>query len=109
LDVRDSRSVGYWRHWADGAPFVVNGLLRRGFDVTILHGGHHEIEFEGVVRHLHGDLPFRESLEALLGNRSFDVVGAMYGRLPVTTDVFRRRANQIVAVGAGMGAAAPFR
>src|SRR5476649_134315 len=37
-------------------PFVVEGLHRRGFDVTILHGGQHEVEFAVPnVRHIHED------------------------------------------------------
>jgi nucleoside-diphosphate-sugar epimerase len=88
-------------------PFIVEGLLDRGYDVTILHGDQHEVAFARHVRHLHGDPHFRESLRTLVSDRSFDVVVATYGRLRVTTEVFQHRAGHLVAVGAAMGAAAP--
>ena len=31
-------------------PYIVNGLLERGYDVTILHGGQHEVEFDAAGR-----------------------------------------------------------
>ena len=40
-------------------PFIVNGLLARGYQVTIYHRGTHEIDFSGPVEHLHGDAPLR--------------------------------------------------
>jgi nucleoside-diphosphate-sugar epimerase len=62
-------------------PHVVRGLRERGFEPTILHRGIHEspdiIEFE----HIHADPHFRETIEKAIGNRTFDVVLAMYGRL----------------------------
>ena len=45
-------------------PYIVNGLLERGYEVTILHRGTHEVEFSAPVEHLHGD-PF--DVEALKG------------------------------------------
>ena len=34
-------------------PYIVNGLLERGYRVTIMHGGFHEVEFaERAVRML---------------------------------------------------------
>ena len=39
-------------------PYVVNGLLDRGFQVTILHTGRHETDLIGPeVEHIHTD-PF---------------------------------------------------
>ena len=39
-------------------PYVVNGLVNRGFQVTILHTGRHESEIIGPeVEHIHSD-PF---------------------------------------------------
>ena len=87
-------------------PHIVRGLLERGHRVTILHGGHHEVDFDGNVEHLHGDPHFRESLELLVAGREYDVVVATYGRLPVTCEVFRHRTGYLVAVGAAVGGAA---
>lgn len=87
-------------------PFVVNGLLERGYDVTIAHSGFHEAEFSGPVRHLHGDVHFKESLEQLIGSETFDLVVAQYGRLRVTADVFSDRTERLVAVGTSVGSSA---
>ena len=39
-------------------PYVVNGLIDRGFQVTILHTGRHETDLIGPeVEHIHTD-PF---------------------------------------------------
>ena len=43
------------RHRPDG-PFIVNGLRERGYAVTILHTGHHEVpEIPDDVIHIHVD------------------------------------------------------
>jgi nucleoside-diphosphate-sugar epimerase len=88
-------------------PHIVQGLLERAHRVTILHGGHHEVDFGGDVEHLHGDPHFKESLERLVAGKEYDVVVATYGRLPVTCEVFRHRTGYLVAVGAAIGGAAP--
>ena len=38
-------------------PYIVNGLLDRGYEVTILHGGQHEVEFAQPVEHIHTEFP----------------------------------------------------
>ena len=83
-------------------PFVVAGLLERGYDVTILHGGHHEIELP-PVRHLHADPHFRETLTEALGTETFDVVIAQYGRLRITSEVLRGRTERLIAIGGATG------
>ena len=88
-------------------PFIVNGLLDRGYEVTIMHGGFHEVEFAGPVEDLHGDVHFRESLEATLGDRKFDLVLFMYGRLKVTAEFIIGRTPRFIAVGAAGGTAGP--
>jgi nucleoside-diphosphate-sugar epimerase len=80
-------------------PFVVNGLLKRGYEVTILHSGLHEVDFDEPVEHLHGDAHFPETLQALLGRRQFDVTVAMYGRLRHVAECLRGRTAQFVAMG----------
>lgn len=86
-------------------PFIVNGLLERGYDVTIAHSGFHEVEFLEPVRHLHGDVHFRESLEDLIGSETFDLVVSQYGRLRVTAEVFSGRTARLIAVGTSVGSA----
>jgi len=47
-------------------PFVVEGLLKRGYEVTIFHRGTHEAELPQEVEHIHGDPHFEETIEASL-------------------------------------------
>ena len=77
-------------------PFVVEGLHERGYEVTILHGGQHEVEFAVPgVRHIHEDPHFREGLERGLGEQSFELVVAQYGRLRIVAELsgFRARSK----------------
>lgn len=85
-------------------PFVVEGLAARGYSVTILHGGQHEVEFAVPdVRHVHADPHFAETLEAGIGRETFDLVVAQYGRLRITAQVFAGQTARLVAVGAAHG------
>lgn len=88
-------------------PFIVNGLLERGYDVTIMHGGFHEAEFAGPVEDLHGDVHFEESLRQTLGDRTFDLVVFMYGRMRVSAEFMIGKTGRFVAVGAAGGSAPP--
>ena len=81
-------------------PFVVEGLAERGYAVTILHGGQHEVDFAvDGIRHIHADPHFTETLEDGLGDETFDLVVAQYGRLKVTAEVLRGRTDRLIAVG----------
>lgn len=81
-------------------PHVVNGLLDRGYDVTILHTGRHEADtIPPHVEHVHTN-PFRiAELADALGTRTFDVVYAMYGRLRDLAPYFVGRTGQFLAAG----------
>ena len=81
-------------------PFLVNGLLARGYDVTLFHTGRHErAEIPPVVEHLHGD-PFEPgALEAALGTRSFDVCIATYGRLRRLAEAMVGRCGRFLSIG----------
>ncbi len=82
-----------------GIP-IVRGLVDRGFRVTILHRGTHERpETPDVVEHRHAD-PFDEaSLADGLGDDTWDVVVAMYGRLRRIAELTAGRAGRFVSVG----------
>ncbi len=84
-------------------PFIVNGLLERGYDVSIFHGGFHEVDFAGEVTHIHGDPHFPETIRESLGRETFDVVIAQYGRLRHLVEHFRNRTGHMVAIGAASG------
>jgi len=77
----------------------VNGLLARGYDVTILHGGQHEVEFDCPVEHIHTDPHFRETLNTALSGRHFDLTIATYGRMRYIADVLRGKTGRFIGVG----------
>ncbi|WP_445181831.1 hypothetical protein ACTXG6_25140 [Pseudonocardia sp. Cha107L01] len=78
---------------------VVRGLVERGHDVRLLHRGVHEPAGLPDVPHVHADPHFAESLTEAVGDESFDVVLAMYGRVKVIADVFAGRTGHLVGVG----------
>jgi nucleoside-diphosphate-sugar epimerase len=80
-------------------PHVVTGLQARGYDVTLFHRGVHELAGDPAVEHLHGDPHFRESIDYTLGERTFDVVVAMYGRMRHLASALNGRCGQFVAIG----------
>lgn len=84
-----------------GIP-LLRGLVDRGYDVTIAHRGLHErAETPAEVMHVHVD-PYDEgALRELLvdGDRTFDTVVAMYGRLRRIAELSTGRVGQFVSVG----------
>ena len=81
-------------------PYVVRGLLARGFAVAILHRGTHESdEIPLDVEHIHADPYDAGSFATALGERRFDVVVATYGRLREVARVCEGRAGQFLGVG----------
>ncbi len=80
--------------------WIVNGLLQRGWDVTILHRGTHERdEVAAEVRHLHHDPYDAEDLARGLEGRQDDLVVAMYGRLRRVAELTAGRVERFVSVG----------
>jgi nucleoside-diphosphate-sugar epimerase len=85
-------------------PLVVQGLAERGYAVTILHGGQHEVTLaEPDVRHIHADPHFAETLADGVGHDTYDLVVAQYGRLNIIADFFAGRTNRLIAVGSATG------
>jgi nucleoside-diphosphate-sugar epimerase len=82
--------------------YIVDGLLERGFEVAILHTGRHEIdEIPAQVEHIHTD-PFSESeLRGALGDRTFDLTVATYGRLRRVAEVMAGHTGRFISVGGG--------
>ncbi len=80
-------------------PFIVEGLVNRGYKVTIFHRGVHEVELPNSVEHIHGDPHFIDTLEKGLGTRTFDLVISMYGRLRYIAQVMKGRTSRFVAIG----------
>jgi nucleoside-diphosphate-sugar epimerase len=80
-------------------PDVVNGLLTRGYQVTILDSGLHEASFGSPVEHVHADAHVLESMRDALRNRIFDLGIAMYGRLRHVATVLADRVGRLMTVG----------
>lgn len=87
-------------------PFIVNGLIDRGYAVTIFHGGFHEVEFKAEVEHIHDDPHFRETFERAIGRRTWDLVVFAYGRLELAADVLKGHTGRVVALGGSSAMAA---
>jgi nucleoside-diphosphate-sugar epimerase len=81
-------------------PYIVNGLLQRGYQVTIFHRGTHEIhEISPEVEHIHGDPHFRETIDEALGNRTFDLAVVTYGRIRFVAEALVGKIGRFVGVG----------
>jgi crotonobetainyl-CoA:carnitine CoA-transferase CaiB-like acyl-CoA transferase/nucleoside-diphosphate-sugar epimerase len=79
-------------------PLIVAGLLERGYEVVVLHGGQHEHPDLPVVEHIHVDPHFIESLEAGLAGRTFDLAIGMYGRTRLVAQALVGRAARFIAI-----------
>ena len=80
-------------------PHIVEGMRRRGYRVSVLNRGVHSYPFPEDVERIVGDPHFTEPMEAAIGNRTFDVVIATYGRLKVTARLLAGRTGHFIAVG----------
>lgn len=79
---------------------IVDGLLARDYEVTILHRGHHEDPtMSPDVEHIHVDPFDADDLAAGLAGREFDVAVAGYGRLRLTSAALVGRTGHVVALG----------
>jgi nucleoside-diphosphate-sugar epimerase len=79
-------------------PHILTGLISRGYDVTVFHRGTHEPDDLPVVRHVHGDPHFRETIDEGLGSAEFDVVVAAYGRVKLIAEMLRDRCQQFFSI-----------
>lgn len=80
-------------------PHVVEGMRQRGYRVSVLSRGVHVYPFADDVERIVGDPHFEEPLAQALGERTFDVVIATYGRLKVTSRLLAGRTGHFIAVG----------
>jgi len=87
-------------------PFVVNGLIDRGYTVTILHSGQHEAAFKQEIEHIHADVHFTETLSEAIHSRTWDLVIVAYGRLRMACDALRGHTTRVIALGGSTGALA---
>jgi nucleoside-diphosphate-sugar epimerase len=85
-------------------PFIVNGLIERGYQVSIFHRGKHEIdEIPPEVEHIHADPHFRETIDAALEGRHFDLAVVTYGRIRVLAKALEGKVDRFLSVGGYVG------
>lgn len=82
-------------------PHIIAGLEQRGYSVTMLHSGRHELPElpETRLEHIHANPNFAESLAEAVAGRQFDVVVASYGRLRLMPQIFGGRCGQFISIG----------
>ena len=81
-------------------PYIVNGLLERGYEVAIFHRGTHEIsEIPPEVEHIHGDPHFLETIEESLEGRTFDLAIVTYGRVRFLAQALVGKVGRFISVG----------
>src|SRR4030042_5730828 len=80
-------------------PYIIEGLLKRGYGVTMLHRGTHEVEVAPGVEHRHADPHGMESLNEAFAGRSFDVVVSTYGRLRHIAQAIKGHTTRLITVG----------
>ncbi len=79
-------------------PYLLSGLQERGFDVTMFHTGRHEPDDLPEVRHLHGSPYEQDSIAATLGDTTYDVVIATYGRVRHIAAQVAGKTDQFISV-----------
>jgi nucleoside-diphosphate-sugar epimerase len=80
-------------------PHIVEGLLRRDYEVVLFHRGTHEVPEMPEVEHIHGDPHFAETIADALAGRTFDIVVATYGRIAAIAEWCVGRCRQLITVG----------
>ena len=81
-------------------PYIINGLIERGYQVTILHRGVHETDdIPPEVEHIHADPHWLEPLQESLEGKTFDLVVATHGRLRHVAEAVKGHTKRLVSVG----------
>ena len=81
-------------------PYLVNGLIARGYEVAMMHRGTHELdENPPEVEHIHTDPHFRETIDPFLEGRKFDIVIATYGRIRVIAEALIGITPRLITIG----------
>ena len=81
-------------------PYIIEGLQKRGYELTLYHRGVHEPDdLPEVDHHLHGDPFDLEILQKDFSNSKFDLVISMYGRLRHIASVLSGKTEKFVGIG----------
>jgi nucleoside-diphosphate-sugar epimerase len=83
-------------------PYIIDGLLKRDYEVTVLHRGMHEADLPAEVKHIHADPHWTEKLQGALEGKKFDLVVADYGRLRRIAEVIKGLTSRLISVGGAM-------
>jgi nucleoside-diphosphate-sugar epimerase len=81
---------------------IVEELLRRDYDVTVLHRGVHEADLSRRVKHIHADPHWREDLQPALEGQTYDLVVGVYGRLRFVAETLLGRTPRMISIGGAM-------
>jgi nucleoside-diphosphate-sugar epimerase len=83
-----------------GLP-IIRGLEERGYRISMLHSGKHELPElpESRLEHIHASPHFADNLRDAVGAREFDLVVATYGRLRILPEVFGGRIPRLITIG----------
>ena len=78
---------------------IVDQLLRRDYEVSILHTGNHEPDLPERVAHIHASPYKLDALESALEGRDYDLVIATYGMLKHVTKAVAGKTERFISVG----------
>ena len=80
-------------------PHILEGLERRGYEVTMMHTGRHELPEVQHVPHIHCAVHDVDETRAGLGDRTFDVAIVTYGRLRMLAELLQGRIGKLISIG----------
>ena len=81
-------------------PYLVNGLIEQGYEVSIMHRGTHDSdEIPASVERIIGDPHFRETIQEALAGRSFDLIIATYGRIRYIAELAGEYTDRLITIG----------
>jgi nucleoside-diphosphate-sugar epimerase len=81
-------------------PFIIRGLIERGYRVSMLHRSLHEIdEIPPEVEHIHVDPWEPGAVREALAGRTFDVSVVTYGRLRAIAELLVGKTGRLISAG----------
>jgi len=81
-------------------PFIIRGLMERGYRVSMLHRGLHEIEeIPPEVEHIHVNPWEPDAVRGSLAHRSFDLSVVTYGRLRAIAEILVGKTGRLLSAG----------
>jgi nucleoside-diphosphate-sugar epimerase len=78
---------------------IVEGLLERGYQVTVLHRGYHPPPFEERIETIVSDPFDRDAVEASLEGQAFDLAVVTYGVLRNVAKALVGKTPRLISVG----------